>query len=87
MTTIDLARRWRPVRSNKGLCDDLFIFGVRTDPNPVHTAVGLNRESPIMSAHPNRPQLADFLKMEGRMPRIRFEEFVVLVGKFTDFGR
>ena len=59
---------------------------MRTDPKPVHTAFDLYREGPIISTHAHRPQLADFLEMERRMPGIRSKEFVVFVGKITDVG-
>ena len=39
-----------------------------------------------MSPYTRRPQLPDFLEMERRMPRVRFEEFVILVRKVTDVG-
>jgi hypothetical protein len=45
------------------------------------------REVVKMSAHAYRPEITDLLEMERGMPGIRFEKFVVLVGKSADIGR
>ena len=69
------------------LCDDLVVFGMRSDPEPVDAALNLSREGPMMRAHAYRPEIADPLEMERRMPGIRFEKFVVLVGEGADLTR
>ena len=41
-------------------------------------------ERPIMESDAGRPNGADLLEANGRVPRIGLEEFKVLVGKFAD---
>ena len=58
-----------------------------SDPEPVEAAFDFGCKSPIMSTYAYRPDVAKLLEMEGGMPRIRFQKFVVLVGEGADIGR
>mgnify|MGYP001611192104 CR=1 FL=1 len=69
------------------LCDDLVVFSMRSNPEPVDAAFDFSCKGPVMRAHAYRPDVADFLEMERGMPRIRFQNFVVLVGEGADIGR
>src|SRR5712691_371913 len=69
------------------LCDNLVVLGMRSDPKPAHVTLNLDSKRSVMRAHAHRPELADLLEVERRVPGIRFEKFVVLVGQITDIGR
>src|SRR5947207_16007732 len=57
------------------------------DPEPDDLRAVLNGGGTIMDADTNRPHPANFLEVEGRMPRIGLEQFVVLVRKPLDLFR
>jgi hypothetical protein len=58
-----------------------------SDPESVNPAFDFSCKGPIMSAHAYRPEFVDPFEMERGMPGIRFQKFVVLVGKVADIGR
>ena len=56
--------------TNRRLCDDLVIFGMGSDPEPVKPAFDFSCKRPIMSANAYRPEFVDPLEMERGMPGI-----------------
>ena len=60
---------------------------MRSDPKPAHVTLNLDSKRSVMRAHAHRPEPADLLEVKRRVPGIRFEEFVVLVGEITDIDR
>ena len=67
------------------LADDLAVFGVRADPDPVDSLFDFRPQGSIMIANADGPKLADALEMQGRMTRVRFEESEILVGQGANF--
>ena len=62
----------------------MIVGRVRTDPIPQDAVRVIFAERPIMESDAGRPNGADLLEANGRVPRIGLEEFKVLVGKFAD---
>lgn len=52
------------------LCDDLVVISMRSDPEPVNTAVNFDCKGPIVSAHAYGPEIADLLEMKRGIPGI-----------------
>src|SRR5262249_4057247 len=61
--------------------DHRVIVRMRADPEPQESVVDLDGERPIVSANPYRPEMSDFLEMEGGVLRVLLQEGVVLVGQ------
>jgi hypothetical protein len=47
---VDVALRWRLVRSSKGLADQLVVLGVRTDPKPNDAVSSFHANGAMMDA-------------------------------------
>lgn len=58
-----------------------------SDPNPIHAAFDIGGEGPVVRSNTHRPELTDFLEVQGGMSGIRLEELIVLVRKLLDVGR
>ncbi len=41
-----------------------------SDPEPIDSVFDVSAERPIMSAHADRPEIANFLEMQRRVPGI-----------------
>ncbi len=64
--------------------DDPVVLAVMTDPKPDDVGAVLDRRGAIVNADPHRPHPAHFLKMEGWVPRVGLEQFVVFIRKPPD---
>ncbi len=67
--TGDKAVHWRPVRSSKGLADQLVVFGVRSDPEPNDAVRRFHTHRAITYAHARRVEAPDL--------RVVIQNFVV----------
>jgi len=70
--------------SGRGESGDVVVGRVRTDPIPQDAVRVILAERPIMESNAGRPNGADLLEANGRVPRIGLEQFKVLVGKLTN---
>jgi hypothetical protein len=61
------------------------IRAVWTNPKPNQTFCAILSEGAIMKSYPDRPKIADLLKAQRRMARVRFEKLKIFVGKLLDF--
>ena len=69
------------VRAGVRLADEAVVFGMRTNPEPRDSIIGLRSESTVRKPHPNRPESPDFLEVKRRMSRIRLQKLEVPPGK------
>ena len=58
-----------------------------SDPDPNHAAFDFGGECPVVRSNTHRPELTDFLEVQGGMSGIRLQELIVLVRKLPDVGR
>jgi hypothetical protein len=52
--------------------NNLLIFIVAADPHPDAIVAVLNRQGAVGKTNSGRPETADFLQLERRMPRVTF---------------
>jgi len=70
-----------PVRSSKGLADQLVVLCVRPDPEP-HDAVGrFHAHGAVTDSNARRVEPADFLQVKRGMSRIAFELLETAIGE------
>ena len=62
--TYDEARCCWPVRSSKGLADQLVVLGVRPDPEPHDAICRFHAHGAVMNSNARRVEPADFLEMK-----------------------
>ncbi len=64
------------VRCKRWLADELVVIGVRANPEPDEVLARLDCESTMVQPDPRRPEAADFLEMQGGVPRVPLEVFL-----------
>lgn len=74
-----MARRLWPVRSSKGLADQLIVLGMRTDPKPDDSVRGLDTYYSIVDANARRVETTDLLEVKRGMPPIALELLVAAI--------
>ncbi len=65
--------------SSVTLANKSLILIVSTNPEPHNVSTRLHRQGAVMDPYPDRPKLANFLKVEERMRRILFEKLIVFI--------
>ena len=60
---------------------------MRSNPEPIHTALDFHRERAIVCADASRPVASELLEMKRRMPSIGLEQMEILVGELAYFAR
>lgn len=70
---VDMALRWRPVGSSKGLADQLVVLRVRSDPKPHDAVRCFDAHRAIVDADACRVETTYLLEVERRMPRIALQ--------------
>lgn len=78
---VDMAPRWRPVGSSKGLADPLVVLRVRSNPEPHDAVRRLGTHRAIMDADARRAKATDLLEVERRMPRIALQLLETAIGE------
>jgi hypothetical protein len=63
------------------LTEQFVVIGVRANPKPNAIIASFDGESTIVQAHARRPELPDFLKMEGGVTRIGLEKSVTSISQ------
>jgi hypothetical protein len=58
--------------------DEAFILIMGTNPHPDKPLSVLDGKGAVVEANAGGPELAEFLKLQRRMPRINFEQGIVL---------
>ena len=64
--------------------EDLVVRGVGADPEPENTVRNIVALGPVMKADPRRPESANFLQLNGGVPRIEFHKLKVFVRQPPD---
>ncbi len=80
----DMALRWWPVGSSKGLADQLVVLGVGSDPEPNDAVRSFDAHGAVMDAYPSRVKAADLLEVERRVPWIAFQLLETAIGETLD---
>jgi len=55
------------------LADELVVFGMCANPEPLDSVLDLVAEHPVVRAHARGPHRSDALEVKGGMPRVRFQ--------------
>lgn len=66
---------------------DAVILSVRADPEPQKSVRGFDRKCAMMQSDSRRPNIIEFLELQGRMSRIAFEQHEGLVRCSLNLGR
>ena len=61
--------------------DESIVFAVMANPEPDDIGAILNGCRSVMDADTGRPHPPDLFEVEGRMPGVILEQFVVCIGK------
>ena len=70
-----------------GLANQLVVVPVSTNPEPENSVWRLYFDRPVLKSHTSGPEAAHFLEMQGRMLRVRLQQFKGFVGLLTDLSR
>jgi hypothetical protein len=63
---------------------NLVVLGMATDPDPQHSFLDIDTDSPIVESNPDGAIGTHPLVMKGGVPRIDFQQIEVLLGEFLD---
>ena len=66
------------------LAKDLIVLCVAADPEPHETVGRFDREGPMMTSNPHRPEPAHLLEVQRRMVRVVFQVTVGSIGEPLD---
>ena len=64
-----------------------IVVRVSADPEPEYTRVDFQSKGPVLSSYSYRTKSANLFEMQGRMLRIRFQQFKLLPRQFTTSER
>lgn len=78
LLSVEGRRRRKRNRSHSADCArgeisslELVVIGMRPDPDPIDATLNINAEGAVLRSDSNRPQLADSLEVQRRVPGIR----------------
>jgi hypothetical protein len=74
-------------RTSDGLAKDLIVVCVAADPEPHETVGRFDREGPMMTPNPRRPESTHLPEVQGRMLRVVFQVTVGSIGEPLDLWR
>jgi len=63
----------KPQHSKSARTNDAVVLAVMAGPKPHEVLAVLHGERPVVNPNPNRPEAPDLLEMQGRMPRVAFQ--------------
>ncbi len=77
-----------PAKYPASSIDLLFVLVMRTNPKPFDGAIRINgRQGTVIGTHSRRPEIADFLEHNRRMPRITQPQSVIFPRELLNLGR